>query len=54
MPRLTGCLLPLAGEAEGIMASEPWRLEVPLGTPTFDSIEKERRSRSSLGSILEK
>lgn len=36
------------------MASEHERLEMPDGIPTFDSIEKERRSRSSLSSILEK
>lgn len=49
-------LLPVVplGEAESIMASERERLELPHGIPTFDSIEKERRSRSSLSSILEK
>lgn len=36
------------------MASERERLEMPHGMPTFDSIEKERRSRSSLSSMLEK
>ncbi|CAF93165.1 unnamed protein product, partial [Tetraodon nigroviridis] len=36
----------MRGEAESIMASERQRLEMPLGMPTFDSIEKERRSRS--------
>ncbi|XP_003965614.1 plasminogen receptor (KT) isoform X1 [Takifugu rubripes] len=42
------------GEAESIMASERTRLEVPHGIPTFDSIEKDRRARSSLGAILDK
>ncbi|XP_068561917.1 plasminogen receptor (KT) [Cebidichthys violaceus] len=42
------------GEAEGIMTSEPGRLDLPHGTPTFDSIEKARRARSSLASFLEK
>lgn len=45
---------PPLGEAESIMASERGRLEMPHGIPTFESIEKERRARSGLGSILEK
>lgn len=36
------------------MASERNRLDMPHGIPTFDSIEKERRARSSLGAILDK
>lgn len=42
------------GEAERIMGSERDRLEIPHGTPTFDSIEKERRNRSTLSAFLEK
>lgn len=42
------------GEAESIMSSEHDRLDLPHGTPTFDSIEKARRARSSLTSLLEK
>ncbi|KAM3873908.1 plasminogen receptor (KT) [Diretmus argenteus] len=44
----------MRGEAESIMASEHDRLDLPHGTPTFDSIEKSRRARSSLASLLEK
>lgn len=44
----------MRGEAESIMASEHDRLDLPHGTPTFDSIEKARRARSSLASFLEK
>ncbi|XP_031711342.1 plasminogen receptor (KT) [Anarrhichthys ocellatus] len=44
----------LRGEAESIMTSEHGRLDLPHGTPTFDSIEKARRARSSLASFLEK
>lgn len=42
------------GEAESIMTSERDRLEMPHGIPTFDSIEKDRRARSNLRSILDK
>ncbi|XP_037547680.1 plasminogen receptor (KT) [Nematolebias whitei] len=41
-------------EAESIMASEQNRLDLPHGAPTFDSIEKARRAKSSLISFLEK
>ncbi|XP_051268055.1 plasminogen receptor (KT) [Dicentrarchus labrax] len=44
----------MRGEAESIMASEHDRLDMPQGTPSFDSIEKVRRARSSLSSLLEK
>ncbi|XP_059214692.1 plasminogen receptor (KT) [Centropristis striata] len=44
----------MRGEAETIMTSEHERLDLPHGTPTFDSIEKARRARSSLASFLEK
>lgn len=44
----------MRGEAESIMASEHDRLDLPHGTPSFDSIEKARRARSSLSSFLEK
>lgn len=44
----------MRGEAESIMDSERDRLEMPHGMPTFDSVEKERRGRSSLGSLLER
>lgn len=47
-------MLPSVGEAESIMESERDRLEMPHGTPTFDSIEKDRRVRSGLSSLLEK
>ncbi|XP_034056463.1 plasminogen receptor (KT) isoform X2 [Gymnodraco acuticeps] len=42
------------GEAESIMTSDHDRLDLPHGTPTFESIEKARRARSSLASFLEK
>lgn len=41
-------------EAASIMASESDRLDLPLGTPTFDSIEKARRARNTLTTFLEK
>ncbi|XP_019937227.1 plasminogen receptor (KT) [Paralichthys olivaceus] len=44
----------MRGEAESIMASEHDRLDLPHGTPTFESIEKARRAKSSLTSLLEK
>lgn len=44
----------IRGEAENIMASENDRLGLPHGTPSFDSIEKARRAKSSLSSFLEK
>lgn len=44
----------IRGEAENIMASENDRLGLPHGTPSFDSIEKARRAKSSLSSLLEK
>ncbi|XP_008288355.1 plasminogen receptor (KT) [Stegastes partitus] len=44
----------MRGEAENILASERDRLDMPEGIPTFDSIEKARRARSSLASFLEK
>ncbi|KAM6975551.1 plasminogen receptor (KT) [Tautogolabrus adspersus] len=44
----------MRGEAESIMTSEHNRLDLPHGTPTFDSIEKARRARSSLAAFLEK
>ncbi|KAG8010648.1 Plasminogen receptor (KT) [Nibea albiflora] len=44
----------MRGEAESIMESEHDRLDLPLGTPTFESIEKARRAKSSLSSFLEK
>ncbi|KAM9735060.1 plasminogen receptor (KT) isoform 1-T2 [Menidia menidia] len=44
----------MRGEAENIMASEPDRLDLPQGLPTFESIEKARRAKSGLISILEK
>ncbi|XP_034402229.1 plasminogen receptor (KT) [Cyclopterus lumpus] len=44
----------MRGEAESIMTSEHDRLDLPHGTPNFDSIEKARRARSSLASFLEK
>lgn len=43
-----------SGEAENIIASEHDRLDLPLGTPTFESIEKARRAKSGLISLLEK
>lgn len=44
----------MRGEAESIMDSERQRLEMPHGMPTFESVEKERRAQSSLGSLLER
>ncbi|XP_057674663.1 plasminogen receptor (KT) [Corythoichthys intestinalis] len=44
----------IRGEAECIMVSENDRLDLPHGTPTFDSIEKARRAKSTLSSFLEK
>uniref|UniRef100_A0A8D3BEA0 Plasminogen receptor, C-terminal lysine transmembrane protein n=1 Tax=Scophthalmus maximus TaxID=52904 RepID=A0A8D3BEA0_SCOMX len=44
----------MRGEAQSILASEQDRLDLPHGTPTFDSIEKARRAKSHLGSFLEK
>lgn len=44
----------MRGEAESIMTSEHDRLDLPHGTPTFESIEKARRAKSSLSSLLEK
>ncbi|XP_071386527.1 plasminogen receptor (KT) [Centroberyx affinis] len=44
----------MRGEAESIMVSEHDRLDLPHGTPTFDSIEKVRRAKSNLSSLLEK
>lgn len=44
----------MRGEAESIITSEHDRLDLPLGTPSFDSIEKARRAKSSLTSFLEK
>lgn len=41
-------------EAESVMASESNRLDLPLGTPTFESIEKARRAKNTLTSFLEK
>ncbi|XP_038590398.1 plasminogen receptor (KT) [Micropterus salmoides] len=41
-------------EAESIMTSEHDCLDLPHGTPTFESIEKARRAKSSLTSFLEK
>lgn len=45
---------PPAGEAQSIMDSERERLEMPHGMPTFEGVEKERRARGSLGSLLER
>ncbi|XP_077592933.1 plasminogen receptor (KT) [Stigmatopora nigra] len=44
----------IRGEAESIMTSENDRLNLPHGTPTFDSIEKARRAKNPLTSFLEK
>ncbi|XP_027880902.1 plasminogen receptor (KT) [Xiphophorus couchianus] len=44
----------MRGEAENIMASEHDRLDLPLGTPTYESIEKARRAKTGLISFLEK
>lgn len=41
-------------EAQSIMTSEADRLDLPHGTPTFDSIERARRAKSTLTSFLEK
>ncbi|XP_051533647.1 plasminogen receptor (KT) [Myxocyprinus asiaticus] len=41
-------------EAESIMVSESERLDLPHGMPTFESIEKSRRVKSHLTSLLEK
>uniref|UniRef100_A0A8C2IGY3 Plasminogen receptor, C-terminal lysine transmembrane protein n=2 Tax=Cyprinus carpio TaxID=7962 RepID=A0A8C2IGY3_CYPCA len=41
-------------EAESIMASESERLALPQGMPTFESIEKSRRAKAHLTSLLEK
>ncbi|KAL7376167.1 hypothetical protein ABVT39_002356 [Epinephelus coioides] len=55
MDRAYGTLIyRVRGEAETIMTSEHDRLDLPHGTPTFESIEKARRARSSLASFLEK
>lgn len=44
----------MRGEAESIMVSEHDRLALPHGTPTYESVEKARRARSHLSSLLEK
>ncbi|XP_049595158.2 plasminogen receptor (KT) isoform X1 [Syngnathus scovelli] len=44
----------IRGEAESIMVSEKERLDLPHGTPTFDSMEKARRAKSNLASFLER
>ncbi|KAG1937101.1 plasminogen receptor (KT) [Pimephales promelas] len=44
----------MRAEAESIMVSESERLDLPHGLPTFESIEKSRRSRAHLTSLLEK
>ncbi|KAM6985511.1 plasminogen receptor (KT) [Aplochiton taeniatus] len=44
----------MKGEAESIMDSEHDRLDIPHGVPTFESIEKARRAKSSLSSLFEK
>lgn len=44
----------MRGEAENIMETENDRLQLPQGTPTFESIEKARRAKSSLSAFLEK
>lgn len=51
---LTNSFFSLSGEAESIMESERDRLNLPQGLPTFESIEKARRAKSGLMSILEK
>lgn len=51
---LIGLFNVLAEEAESIMGSESKRLEMPHGMPTFESIEKSRRAKSPLSSVLEK
>ncbi|KAL4004830.1 netrin receptor unc-5 [Sarotherodon galilaeus] len=44
----------MRGEAENIMETENDRLQLPQGTPTFESIEKARRAKSTLSAFLEK
>ncbi|XP_061589396.1 plasminogen receptor (KT) [Cololabis saira] len=44
----------MRGEAENIMASEKDCLDLPLGTPTFESIEKVRCAKSGRIPFLEK
>lgn len=44
----------MRGEAENVMEAENDRLQLPQGTPTFESIEKARRAKSSLSAFLEK
>ncbi|KAL0965854.1 hypothetical protein UPYG_G00286610 [Umbra pygmaea] len=44
----------MRGEAENILESEHDRLALPHGTLSFESIEKERKAKSSLSSLLEK
>ncbi|ROL46682.1 Plasminogen receptor (KT) [Anabarilius grahami] len=44
----------MRAEAESIMVSESERLDVPHGMPTFESIEKSRRAKAHLSSLLEK
>uniref|UniRef100_A0A671PP58 Uncharacterized protein n=1 Tax=Sinocyclocheilus anshuiensis TaxID=1608454 RepID=A0A671PP58_9TELE len=41
-------------EAESIMVSESERLALPQGMPTFESIEKSRRAKAHLTSLLER
>ncbi|XP_053740272.1 plasminogen receptor (KT) [Synchiropus splendidus] len=43
----------IRGEAENIMVTELDRLDLPHGAPTFESIEKARRAKSSIA-FLEK
>lgn len=44
----------MKGEAQNIMDLEHDRLDLPHGVPTFESIEKARRAKSSLSSLFEK
>uniref|UniRef100_A0A3Q0R9B0 Plasminogen receptor, C-terminal lysine transmembrane protein n=1 Tax=Amphilophus citrinellus TaxID=61819 RepID=A0A3Q0R9B0_AMPCI len=44
----------MRGEAENIMDNEHDRLDLPHQTPTFESVEKARRAKSSLSSFLDK
>ncbi|KAJ7986875.1 hypothetical protein DPEC_G00332940 [Dallia pectoralis] len=44
----------MRGEAESIMDSEHNRLDLPRGAISFETIEKERRAKSSLSALLEK
>ncbi|XP_010891150.1 plasminogen receptor (KT) [Esox lucius] len=44
----------MRSEAESIIVSEHNRLDLPHGAISFESIEKERRAKSSHGSLLEK